>query len=1858
MNDLNVNVRETLSLADVIFYLPPPSIVGQNYYVDATGGLDSNTGTDSGHPWKTISKVNGQMANFHPGDQILFKKGESWTEQLVVSASGSSSGAIIFSSYGSGSKPLIDLADSLAFGIYTNGTSYLVFRDIEIANAKDDSSASVGVALLDTNNVTLYELTITDIKGVGGVFIMINTAGRGINNLVKSSTITGTSSTTYSLAQGNKGVGLYVLSGDVSYGSGNIFEDNTITGNGSHGIGLFSPNTKILNNIVSQNGEAGIGGSGLEVHDTLIQYNFLEENCQTLDDCFGINLFRVGVNNIVDRNTTRAQHDTINDPSVPINPGSAGKLGTGGIRFDGGDIGLGPGLDYIDSLGNVITNNTISDEYDAIQVWNFDYIGITGNTISGSTRAGLYAGANNTAGEGGATKVISVIFTGNFVTGTGVVIYLDTAIVTQDLVPTVFTNNQLAATFVKVSGLDDGGSLDPSSPSVSQSFTVYGVDQGGYLSYVGVVINRQTTPGAGTIVAKLYSHSGTYSTSSAPGTLLATSLSKNISDISAIAQFVYFDFSPSAYWVEPGRYVLTVETSGADSNGLAIWWSNNGANYGKTSPTVETGHTGNGGVYYTGTGWVPLWWMDLNFAVYLSGWGENLITGEDVSVVFQHNINVFDSTLHYQNLGTIDNASYSESHHVGNLSLGGGGAPIMPTFGETFTTTNWGILNKVQFYLRKLGAPTGTAVATIYDIHGTYGVDATPLGQPLATSETFDVSTLTTTNQLKDFIFSDEEKIELLPDHHYAVAITYLGGNTSNYLGFSVDNSTLAYPGNFFWREYEGGGWTAYTGYDASFHVWTETNNVAEEITLIRDLGINVFESRAITENVEKELSSLTLSLSVVDANVLADVPEVSRIHLLSPGDDISISDIPEVKIEWIISVSDSLSISEYPTPTDYRVLPLVSDSISITEGVSVQTGATLGIDQNDTLSVVDTPTLSRWHVISTSEDITIVDSPTVRRDPSFSVSDSLSLGEDSIAMIVDNALLINVWDTPALSDSPLLEKTSIISVSDSLNLSEAISRTLVFNVSVNDSLLIGETAGGAESFNILVNDSLGLTDFPESALSALTISTTEDLSISEGLVTPPVNLSLTPIDSLSADESVTLAFDSFASQVETLTLNDSAIVSIEDLLIIVWEAPQLVEVPNTQFDQPGLIPGEDIEISEIVSILSGDINVITSESQTITEDVFLRQDLTPVDAISITEIVMIQNDREVEAIELLDSGTFEYFSVDLGDLSIGVNETQEISESLDISCVEYPNINVNDFLAIGEIITAQSDDLNISKTENLSISEGFLYQAGELEINLNENVSVSDSLTNISLNLNIEIVEFSPLLLDGYSETYYSTPSTFYSTIHEYGQAFKANQTAKINSVKFYLSAHGTILGTAVAKLYLATGTPGIDAKGSGSPLATSDPFDVTSIGVDTYGLYSFNFSGVNKYQIQAGVSYAIVLYYDVTLDPFVDYLSIGFDTYATVHGGNKTWRQTGGYWNFNAGDDLIFYLYGDNDSMVVPITEDVSLQLSRDIPPPGVIDLIPILDVPTLSISNLEISVTDELEISEDLTLLFGSILFPGDDILISENLLFEMVSFIEEVDSISNSESLNVFILDISLTTSPSDPLEISELATVQSEDLSLLVADELSISEISEGEEILLKIDTSDAVGISDEAALAIWWVSSIGETLSISESVIVTLSDLNILVSDSLEIGEQVVSFPAVGGINPGDDISIKEDISFWVEEPSINFLVSDTLTITEDAEFSSGAESQSGDSLNISDVPIVSIEDIPISVNDIVLLTESSTPTWSALLVLLKHLPSLMWLQSDPSFRIIQLLFALIRRGRPILEIILSLVPFGIMLVT
>jgi hypothetical protein len=83
----------------------PTPTSGRQFYVDSNSGSDSNGGTSSSTPWRSLNKVN--SSTFQPGDAINFQRGSVWTGNLQVRSSGTSSSPITYRAYGTGAAPQI-----------------------------------------------------------------------------------------------------------------------------------------------------------------------------------------------------------------------------------------------------------------------------------------------------------------------------------------------------------------------------------------------------------------------------------------------------------------------------------------------------------------------------------------------------------------------------------------------------------------------------------------------------------------------------------------------------------------------------------------------------------------------------------------------------------------------------------------------------------------------------------------------------------------------------------------------------------------------------------------------------------------------------------------------------------------------------------------------------------------------------------------------------------------------------------------------------------------------------------------------------------------------------------------------------------------------------------------------------------------------------------------------------------------------------------------------------------------------------------------------------------------------------------------------------------------------------------------------------------------------------------------------------------------------------------------------------------------------------------------------------------------------------------------------------------------------
>jgi len=91
----------------------PPHTPGTVYYVSSSLGSDTYDGLSPTHkggtngPFKTVTKVNGLTLS--PGDEVLFRRGDTWINyELKPPSHGSGGNYIKYGAYGTGSDPLFD----------------------------------------------------------------------------------------------------------------------------------------------------------------------------------------------------------------------------------------------------------------------------------------------------------------------------------------------------------------------------------------------------------------------------------------------------------------------------------------------------------------------------------------------------------------------------------------------------------------------------------------------------------------------------------------------------------------------------------------------------------------------------------------------------------------------------------------------------------------------------------------------------------------------------------------------------------------------------------------------------------------------------------------------------------------------------------------------------------------------------------------------------------------------------------------------------------------------------------------------------------------------------------------------------------------------------------------------------------------------------------------------------------------------------------------------------------------------------------------------------------------------------------------------------------------------------------------------------------------------------------------------------------------------------------------------------------------------------------------------------------------------------------------------------------------------
>jgi hypothetical protein len=148
------------------------------YYVDSVLGDDSRSGLSPALAWYSMDKVN--AATLNAGDWVLFKCGCSWYHQLTIMRNGSVGNWITFSSYGTGTRPII-------YGNYVHmcacsipeGYHHIRVENIDFSGSTQSNYSSV---MAYSHDLYFYNCIFRDGKNCG--YSSWTSTGGSIYNVV------------------------------------------------------------------------------------------------------------------------------------------------------------------------------------------------------------------------------------------------------------------------------------------------------------------------------------------------------------------------------------------------------------------------------------------------------------------------------------------------------------------------------------------------------------------------------------------------------------------------------------------------------------------------------------------------------------------------------------------------------------------------------------------------------------------------------------------------------------------------------------------------------------------------------------------------------------------------------------------------------------------------------------------------------------------------------------------------------------------------------------------------------------------------------------------------------------------------------------------------------------------------------------------------------------------------------------------------------------------------------------------------------------------------------------------------------------------------------------------------------------------------------------------------------------------------------------------------------------------------------------------------------------------------------------------------------------------------------------------
>jgi len=353
--------------------------------------------------------------------------------------------------------------------------------------------------------------------------------------------------------------------------------------------------------------------------------------------------------------------------------------------------------------------------------------------------------------------------------------------------------------------------------------------------------------------------------------------------------------------------------------------------------------------------------------------------------------------------------------------------------GQSFTCSETTSLHSVKFFLRRVSSPTGNGHAVLYAHSGTYGSGGLPTGPPLATSDDFDVSTLSTDFQLITFTFTGAQQYEMQAATKYVIVFENPATGTidaTNYVIMGRDNTSPTHSGNRCY--YRDGEWFAST-HDALFYVYGEAGGGVEHEHAASD-------TLSISDAVAYQMAFFD---TMADTLTISDAVAYLLTIAQAFADTLGISDAVAYKMAFAQAFADTLGISD---AVAYKMAfkAILADTMTISDAVSYV--GTYYEDLADTLGISDAVAYKMAFKQSFADTLSISDAVAYRIFTQVYFTDTLSISD---AMTYKMAFAKAFADTLGISDAVAYKMAFGQSFADTLSISDSVSYVLITPIQI-----------------------------------------------------------------------------------------------------------------------------------------------------------------------------------------------------------------------------------------------------------------------------------------------------------------------------------------------------------------------------------------------------------------------------------------------------------------------------------------------------------------------------------------------------------------------------------------------------------------------------------------------------------------------------------------------------------------------------------------------------------------------------------------------------------------------------------------